>query len=595
MALRLRTTAIRTLVVLGIGVFIVEMLVVQRIEALRDLQRSLIRSQQQALMMERDLHPSTLVPGSGDSAGIQATLDRSSQLLAECCVDSAASLLASNGLGEGDNYAEAYGLLQTDIDRFLSQRQTAIEQAIALNQWLPWGFFAILVAVLALAWRILQKNFLGPIVRLHGAVRRADQTGTLAFTSRAVDPSEIEDLAVSFDNLLTRLSGELAGRELALREAREMARRESDRVSAELTELIDGSPSPIFSLNLEGNVTNWNRKIAAVSGLHEREAKGCHFAKQCLRGSDQPVFERHFLSVLGGGAVEEFQLTVMSTTGAHSLLLASLTPRRSYGGDIIGVTCFGQPLGDFLLQTVHSVEQQRSTQFSELASSAAHQLNQPLQKMRLFLANAQNRLRVEPLDKSVLAEKLAGVDEQLSAVSEIIDHLREFGRPIKPVPGGFQLATVIDRCVQLSRGSLVERGIRVVFENSLTDEVISGHPLQIEKPLIALINNARDAIVDGGPQQGEVHIRAQKTASGVVQVSVSDNGSGISSDLQGRIFEPFFTTRDGGGNVGLGLSVAKAMVEGLGGTLELSFQADQTVARIDLRLDATTEESERVG
>ena len=134
-----------------------------------------------------------------------------------------------------------------------------------------------------------------------------------------------------------------------------------------------------------------------------------------------------------------------------------------------------------------------------------------------------------------------------------------------------------------------------MFENSLTEEVISGHPLQIEKPLIALINNARDAIVDGGPQQGEVHIRAEKTSSCGVQVSVSDNGSGISSDLQGRIFEPFFTTRDGGGNVGLGLSVAKAMVEGLGGTLELSFQADHTVARIDLRLDATTEESERVG
>lgn len=582
MALRLRTTLMRTLVVLGCLVLVVEMLVVQRIQSLRDLQRDLIEVQQQIRLAERQLNPAIIFSSNEEGATIQAQLARFGDLLSDCCRPTVAALSSAAAVQDRAAYQLAYQDLRTAFDSRVDDHLAEIDTVMTVNAWLPWGFFALLAIVLTVAWRVLQRNFLGPIVRLHGAVRRADRTGSFDFTNRAVDYREIGDLAVSFDNLLTRLSSELAGRELALREARDMARRESERVSAELTELIDGSPSPIFSLDLEGRITHWNRKMGTVSGLDERAAKGQFFVKQCLQGTDQPVFERHFLSVVEGGEIQEFQLTVTSATGSHARLLASLTPRRSYGGDIVGVTCFGQPVSGFLLETARSVEQQRVTQFSELASSAAHQLNQPLQKMRLYLANAQNRLRVEPLDRAVLVEKLGGVDEQLSAVSEIIEHLREFGRPVKPLPGGFQLGTVIDRCVQLSRGGLVERGIRVIFDNDLGDQIITGHPLQIEKPLIALINNARDAVIDGGPLQGEVKVSAALGADGGARIVVSDNGNGLSPDLHRRIFEPFFTTRDGSGNVGLGLSVAQAMIEGLNGSLEVTFHSGHTEAVIKL-------------
>ena len=65
-------------------------------------------------------------------------------------------------------------------------------------------------------------------------------------------------------------------------------------------------------------------------------------------------------------------------------------------------------MGGDLQPTVLEVEAQQSSYFSQLASSAAHQLNQPLQKMRLYLANAQNRLRLPTFDQDVLVEKLNG-------------------------------------------------------------------------------------------------------------------------------------------------------------------------------------------
>jgi len=222
--------------------------------------------------------------------------------------------------------------------------------------------------------------------------------------------------------------------------------------------------------------------------------------------------------------------------------------------------------------------------FSELASSAAHQLNQPLQKMRLYLANAQNRLRVQTLDKNVLAEKLRGIDEQLSRVSEVIEHLREFGRPIEPLRDGFQLGTVVERCLELSRGNLIERGIRVSLDCRLTDELANGHPLQIEKPLIALLNNARDAVIEAAPARAEIKVAVVLIDKDSAKVTVSDNGMGVTTDLKKRVFEPFFSTRAEGKNVGLGLPVARAMVEDLGGRLTLDREGDWTVATMIIPL-----------
>ena len=245
-------------------------------------------------------------------------------------------------------------------------------------------------------------------------------------------------------------------------------------------------------------------------------------------------------------------------------------------------------MGGDLQPTVLEFEAQQSSYFSQLASSAAHQLNQPLQKMRLYLANAQNRLRLPTFDQDVLVEKLTGVEVELSTVSEIIDHLREFGRPIEPMPNGFQIGTVIERCLDLSRGSLLEQGIEVVLDCQLSEEIADGHPLQIEKPLIALLNNAREAVLEGVPNQPKITIVATSDSADIAKIVVSDNGCGLVEEFRDRIFEPFFSTRTAGKNVGLGLSVAQAVISELGGRLTLDSDNGWTVATMVVPLRSLT-------
>ena len=589
MQIRVRATAVRSMTLLAILCFILEALVAYRVFALRDLQQAALQFQLNAQQVERALNPAAVFKdrNAPEPLASLAMLDR--VIMDECCAVPLQLLNKAHKASNLNDYSRAYTELLRGQDSYAASSHEQIAIMLQTNVWLPYIAAVVLIVGFLIAWQILQNNFLGPIDRLHRAVREADLHGGFDYRNRGTDPPEIGDLGVSFANLLSRLSGKLAGRELALREAKDMSRREADRVSSEINELFEGSPNPIFVIDKAGLIVTWNPKIAAMTNLPELEAVGGNFEALCLStGLERADFHVHFSRVLNGSSVDDVRLPLVSRGRSAVTIRTNLRPRRAFGGEIVGINCFGREVGGDLQPTVLEVEAQQSSYFSQLASSAAHQLNQPLQKMRLYLANAQNRLRLPTFDQDVLVEKLNGVDAELSTVSEIIDHLREFGRPIEPMPNGFQIGTVIERCLDLSRGSLLEQGIEVVLDCQLSDEIADGHPLQIEKPLIALLNNAREALLEGAPNQPKITIVATSDSADIAKIVVSDNGCGLVEEFRDRIFEPFFSTRTAGKNVGLGLSVAQAVMSELGGRLTLDSDNGWTVATMVVPLRSLT-------
>ena len=589
MQIRVRAAAVRSMTLLAILCFILEALVAYRALALRDLQQAALQFQLNAQQVERALNPVAVFKdrNAPEPLASLAMLDR--VIMDECCAVPLQLLNKAHKASNLNDYSRAYTELLRGLDSYATSGREQIAIMLQTNIWLPYIAAVVLIVGFLIAWQILQNNFLGPIDRLHRAVREADLHGGFDYRNRGTDPPEIGDLSVSFANLLSRLSGKLAGRELALREAKDMSRREADRVSSEINELFEGSPNPIFVIDKAGLIVTWNPKIAAMTNLPEIEAVGGNFEALCLStGLERADFHVHFTRVLNGSSVDDVRLPLVSRGRSAVTIRTNLRPRRAFGGEIVGINCFGREVGGDLQPTVLEVEAQQSSYFSQLASSAAHQLNQPLQKMRLYLANAQNRLRLPTFDQDVLVEKLNGVDAELSTVSEIIDHLREFGRPIEPMPNGFQIGTVIERCLDLSRGSLLEQGIEVVLDCQLSEEIADGHPLQIEKPLIALLNNAREAVLEGVPNQPKITIVATSDSADIAKIVVSDNGCGLVEEFRDRIFEPFFSTRTAGKNVGLGLSVAQAVMSELGGRLTLDSDNGWTVATMVVPLRSLT-------
>ena len=589
MPIRLKTTAIRSLLLLAALSLLVEAAIVDRAFYLRDLQAAQIRDQEEARQIERRLNPSAVV--AEPNVPVMVGFIDQSSLLSRCCSDVVVQLKQSLPSPNIAAYASAYAGLRQPMDAYLAEQQADIDKTKAFNQWLPLALALVFAGVIVAAWLVLHRRFLQPIIRLQTAISQARPRGGFDYESQADDPGEVVDLASSFAALMARLNSELTGRDLVLREAKDMVRRETQRLSDEVAQLFDESPLPIFSVDKAGKVVSWNRAVADLSGIPEVEAAGGTLAGLLLVGPDALAFDDRVARVLEKGESETLPVTLRRRDKSKVVISVHMVPRKVYAGEVVGVNCFGHEMSEGLAEAAQAMEAQQTTHFSELASSAAHQLNQPLQKMRLYLANAQNRLRVQVLDRDILSEKLQGIDQQLSLAADIIDHLREFGRPVAPMENGFQLATVVDRCLDLSRGSLVDRGIRVTYENELHDELADGHPLQIEKPLIALLTNSREAIIDGASGHPEIKVSLTKRGSDAAQIVVADNGAGIATDSMNRVFEPFYTTRTDAGRLGLGLAMARSMVGDLGGEVALETGKGWTTATITIPLRESNSEA----
>lgn len=104
-------------------------------------------------------------------------------------------------------------------------------------------------------------------------------------------------------------------------------------------------------------------------------------------------------------------------------------------------------------------------------------------------------------------------------------------------------------------------------KTSLPEILVEMNAAQIKQVLLNLVSNAKDAMPDGGELTIEVSEPAEKPD--FVQLTVSDNGKGMSDEVRSRIFEPFFTTKDRGRGTGLGMSMAHGIAEDHGGTIEV--------------------------
>jgi two-component system, cell cycle sensor histidine kinase and response regulator CckA len=120
----------------------------------------------------------------------------------------------------------------------------------------------------------------------------------------------------------------------------------------------------------------------------------------------------------------------------------------------------------------------------------------------------------------------------------------------------------------------------IVFHNRSPGDRIFADPVQLERILVNLVINARDATPDGGPIEVIVADGAPS-----VEITVRDRGTGIDPDVKNRVFDPFFTTKPKGKGTGIGLTVVRRMVDLLGGTIEIdSSLGSGTTVRVTIPL-----------
>jgi C4-dicarboxylate-specific signal transduction histidine kinase len=219
----------------------------------------------------------------------------------------------------------------------------------------------------------------------------------------------------------------------------------------------------------------------------------------------------------------------------------------------------------------------------ELTTGVAHELNNPLNNIGLFVGNAIDLLELGAGGKEQIVVELRRVLQQVHKATEIISHLRMFGRaaPVSREP--VSLRQVIDQALSLMQEQLRLREIEVTVDLDPEKAVVVGNPIQLEQVFINLLTNARDAMANSRRKQ--IRISGLVRSAGV-DIEFADTGHGIPPGLERRIFDPFFTTKEVGKGTGLGLSITYGIVKEHGGTISVVSRPDEG-ATLLIRLPLT--------
>jgi two-component system NtrC family sensor kinase len=196
----------------------------------------------------------------------------------------------------------------------------------------------------------------------------------------------------------------------------------------------------------------------------------------------------------------------------------------------------------------------RLAAIGSLGAGLAHELNNPMTAVTGYLTI----LKKHAPPGSPQADVVVRAQEQAGRVSRIVEDLRAFADQERQVPGQrFALARTVDAALSLYEDRLRASGITLVRKVDEPLPEAQGDPVQIQQVVAHLLENAINAMGDGGKLDVEVG-----TVDGdALRLRIADTGRGIPATLRERIFDPFFTTKEHEGQVGLGLALSHSIVE----------------------------------
>jgi signal transduction histidine kinase len=174
-------------------------------------------------------------------------------------------------------------------------------------------------------------------------------------------------------------------------------------------------------------------------------------------------------------------------------------------------------------------------------------------------------LRAVSAPGSDAAETAATIEIAAQRASELATRLNQLGGEPPALDEAVSLHAAIHEVAELLRPTL-EPGVRLSLRLEASRDSIVGNASQIHQILMNLALNARDAMGEAG---GELRVTTE-TAGPDILLIVRDTGTGVAEELREQIFAPFFTTKTDGGGRGLGLAIARHIVECHGGTIEVA-------------------------
>ncbi|EKF17585.1 multi-sensor signal transduction histidine kinase [Nitratireductor pacificus pht-3B] len=452
------------------------------------------------------------------------------------------------------------------------------------------GSIAILVArmwlgpVFGEVWLL----FLAALTALYAAILGGRRVGFLAVALSAVAMALLAMMAalpfsipafvalVAFTVLLAHVGA-------AYHRARDAGRLVSQQLAARdahLRSILDTVPDATVVIDSRGLMVSFNRAAIRQFGYEEAEVLGQNVSilmPEPYRGQHDGYIDRYLHT--GERRIIGLDRVVVGRRKDGSTFPMKLAVGEMHSGGQTFFTGFIRDLTERAESEAEMEEVQaelarlaRLNELGEMASTLAHELNQPLSAIANYAQGCKRLLKdlADPVAER-MSEALDETAKQSLRAGQIIRHLREFVTRGETEKQPEDIQKLVEEAAALALVGSRELGMRTVFEFQPGLGMVLVDRVQIQQIVINLIRNAMEAMRDSEARELLVKVNVDGVdgvdGARTVVIDVSDTGSGVPAEIVGDLFKPFVSSKRGG--MGVGLAISKRIAEAHGGSLVL--------------------------
>jgi PAS domain S-box-containing protein len=331
-----------------------------------------------------------------------------------------------------------------------------------------------------------------------------------------------------------------------------------------MASILENANALILVLNMNRQILVFNRALEDRLLFRKEEVLGTDLF-QWMPAEAQERFAAEISALLEGSpSPAGVETRLRSREGQPVQIHFQLAALKDREGRPESLILVGQDLTRLRSLERQVIEAEKMGSLGKLAAGVVHELNNPLTSITVYSEYLAKRIRagrVEPGD----ADKVEKILEGAGRIQKLTRDLVSYGRPSPDEPELLNLNDLVHQALGFCEHVIAKYDVRVSCELGETLPPIKGTRNQLIQVIINLVTNACQAMEGGG----ELALSTRAEGEQRVALSVADTGIGIPEKDQRRIFDPFFTTKKDGQGTGLGLSIVARIVEHHGGTIQV--------------------------
>jgi len=210
----------------------------------------------------------------------------------------------------------------------------------------------------------------------------------------------------------------------------------------------------------------------------------------------------------------------------------------------------------------------RSNSLGEMASSLAHEINQPLAAISAYIKGCVRRLEIKNEVTPEIIQILNEVNKQAERAGEVVHRIKNYVRKGELFYEKTDISVVVSRAIHLIKQEIQNLAVELIYMPNKALSTVKIDKIQIEQVILNLLRNGIEAMQEANTSHPKITIEVDSKKNSYVTVRVLDNGPGFSEKIAHHLFDMYFTTKPQG--MGLGLAICRSIIEAHSGQLSAS-------------------------